>query len=111
MKEQPLVSIIMPVHNSEEYIGLAIKSVQKQSYNNWELIIIDDYSKDNTRNIIIEYSKALLSSTKIRAWDIKFLGNVKKLISINYLIEISFFDMYFIMYSSLSCYFPYIKCH
>ncbi|QXD13567.1 glycosyltransferase (plasmid) [Lactiplantibacillus plantarum 2025] len=57
MKEQPLVSIIMPVHNSEEYIGLAIKSVQKQSYNNWELIIIDDYSKDNTRNIIIEYSK------------------------------------------------------
>ncbi|KFA43295.1 hypothetical protein EW35_2019 [Staphylococcus aureus] len=29
-----------------------------------------------------------------RAWDIKFLGNVKKLISINYLIEISFFDMF-----------------
>nr|QCT65768.1 hypothetical protein E1951_08960 [Staphylococcus aureus] len=27
------------------------------------------------------------------------------------MIEISFFDMYFIMYSSLSCYFPYIKCH
>ncbi|CAC7688433.1 Uncharacterised protein [Staphylococcus aureus] len=50
-------------------------------------------------------------TTCIGAWDIKFLGNVKKLISINYLIEISFFDMYFIMYSSLSCYFPYIKCH
>lgn len=48
----PLVSIIMPAYNCEDYIGEAIKSVLAQTYQNWELIVADDCSKDNTKNIV-----------------------------------------------------------
>lgn len=47
----PIVSIIMPAFNAEEFIQEAINSVIAQTYLNWELIIIDDGSTDNTKNI------------------------------------------------------------
>lgn len=50
--EDDLVSIIMPSYNSSDYIVNAIKSIQDQTYDNWELIIVDDCSTDNTVNII-----------------------------------------------------------
>ena len=43
-----LVSIIMPSYKTEEYIGESIRSVLGQTYENWELIIVDDCSPDNT---------------------------------------------------------------
>lgn len=51
-KSISLVSIIMPAYNSEHYILNAIKSVMEQSYENWELIIIDDHSSDSTLSVI-----------------------------------------------------------
>jgi teichuronic acid biosynthesis glycosyltransferase TuaG len=47
-----LVSIITPTYNSEKFISDAIQSVQKQSYLDWEMIIVDDCSKDKTVEII-----------------------------------------------------------
>ncbi len=47
-----LVSIIMPAYNCEKYIEDAINSVIVQTYKSWELIVIDDDSKDNTVRII-----------------------------------------------------------
>ena len=47
-----LVSIITPSYNSEKFISDAIQSVQKQSYLDWEMIIVDDCSKDKTVEII-----------------------------------------------------------
>ena len=47
-----LVSIIMPSYNTAKYIADSIKSVQKQTYSNWELIIVDDCSTDNTDKIV-----------------------------------------------------------
>lgn len=44
----PLVSIITPAYNSEKFIAEAIRSVQDQSYTNWEMIIVDDCSVDKT---------------------------------------------------------------
>lgn len=45
----------MPAYNSDEYIAKAIESVIKQTYKNWELIIVNDASTDNTEKIIKTY--------------------------------------------------------
>lgn len=52
-----LISIIMPAYNAEKYIEQAIKSVQEQTYQEWELIILDDGSSDKTEMIVNEISK------------------------------------------------------
>ncbi|TJY34755.1 glycosyltransferase family 2 protein [Pontimicrobium aquaticum] len=52
-----MVSIIMPSYNSEPYIAASITSVINQTYQDWELIIVDDASTDNSYNIISEFSK------------------------------------------------------
>lgn len=54
-ENQPLVSIIMPVYNCEKYLTKSIGSVISQSYQNWELIIVDDGSKDKSVSIIESY--------------------------------------------------------
>jgi len=51
-----LVSVIMNCFNSEKYIELSIKSVLKQTYTNWELIIWDNCSTDNTSKIIGKFN-------------------------------------------------------
>lgn len=53
--EEELVSVIMPAYNSEEFINETIDSIINQTYENWELIIVDDHSTDNTIEIIQDY--------------------------------------------------------
>lgn len=57
-----LVSIVMPSYNTAQYIAESIKSVQAQSYMNWELLIVDDCSTDDTERIV----KSYLSDSRIR---------------------------------------------
>lgn len=63
------VSILMPVYNSEKFIKRSISSVLNQSYKNWELIIVDDGSTDNSAKLI-----QTINSKKI-----KFFKNSKNL--------------------------------
>ena len=53
----PLVSIITPCYNAEDFIEETIKSVQNQTFTNWEWFIIDDFSTDNSVSIIAEYAQ------------------------------------------------------
>lgn len=57
MKHQPKVSIIIPCYKAVQYLPICIESVQEQSYNNWELILVDDGSPDNTGAICDDYAK------------------------------------------------------
>ncbi len=52
-----LVSIITPSYNSEKFISETIQSVQNQTYKNWEMLIVDDFSQDKTVEIIKNFSK------------------------------------------------------
>ncbi len=52
-----LVSIIMPLYNGEKFIKITLESVLKQTYKNWELLITNDGSKDNSPKIVEEYAK------------------------------------------------------
>ena len=53
MREEGLVSIIVPVYNAEKVIENTIQSVRQQSYPGWELILVDDCSKDGSAGIIL----------------------------------------------------------
>ena len=52
MKNKPLVSVVVPCYNHEEYVEETIESVLNQTYKNIELIVIDDGSKDNSVQVI-----------------------------------------------------------
>ncbi len=51
-----LVSIVMPSYNTGQYIGDSIESILSQTHKNWELIIVDDCSTDNSMEVIRSYN-------------------------------------------------------
>lgn len=55
MRTNPHISIIMPAYGVEDFISNAIESVLQQSYNGWELLVINDGGKDNSRAIAKQY--------------------------------------------------------
>ena len=52
---EDLVSIVLPIYNGEKYTRESIESVIAQTYQNWELLILDDCSTDRTQEIALEY--------------------------------------------------------
>lgn len=54
---EPLVSVITPVYNAAKFLPETIKSVQNQTYKNFELLLIDDCSKDNCPSLIKEFQR------------------------------------------------------
>lgn len=55
MTNNPLISVMMPTYNNGKYIKQAIESIYAQNYNNIEIIVIDDGSTDNTKEILKQY--------------------------------------------------------
>ena len=57
MKNKPLISVVMPAYNAQKFISSAIESILDQTFKNFELIIINDCSADNTRSIVKSFAK------------------------------------------------------
>ena len=70
IKNQPLVSVVIPTFNHSNYLGKAISSVIDQTYKNWELLIIDNYSTDNTKKVINSFNDRRIKSFLIKNFGI-----------------------------------------
>ena len=55
-EKPPLISVLVPARNEEENIGNCLESLRSQDYPNFEVIVIDDNSGDNTTAIVTEYA-------------------------------------------------------
>lgn len=54
---QSTISIIIPVYNSEKYLGACIDSILSQSFRDFELILVDDGSRDSSQRICDDYAR------------------------------------------------------
>ncbi len=70
LREQPLISIIMPTRNRAELLPTAIASVEAQSYDRWELLVVDDGSTDATPSVV----EGFLADPRIRLLQTGGLG-------------------------------------
>lgn len=61
----PLVSVIIPTYNHANFLGKALESVVKQTYSNWEAIVIDNHSMDETNQVINKFKDSRIQYFKI----------------------------------------------
>lgn len=57
IKPEPLLSIIIPVRNEGNHIRHLLEDIRKQSYQNFEVIVVDDSSTDNTRDMVLHFTR------------------------------------------------------
>ena len=60
----PLISIIVPAYNVEQYLPVCLSSIEQQTYQNFEVILVDDGSPDGSAEIIKELRKMSLLSMR-----------------------------------------------
>lgn len=85
------ITVIIPVYNSEKYISRCIESILNQTYKNYNMIIIDDGSKDNSRKIIEEYKNKYDNITAIYQENMgvsKTRNNAIKMVTTKYIMFI-----------------------
>ena len=72
MKDKPLVSVVVPTFNSERFLEKCLKSIQEQIYRNIEVIVVDNYSTDSTREIAEKYADLVLLMSSERCAAVNF---------------------------------------
>lgn len=65
VNKHPLVSVVIPTFNHAHFLGRALQSVLNQTYNNWEVIIVDNYSQDNTDEVVQRFVDPRITLLKI----------------------------------------------
>lgn len=83
MKKRSKVTIITPIYNNKEDIFNAIESIEKQSYKNWEYIIVDDCSTDGVYDLLNEYIEKKTNNGKNKIILLRNKKNKGTYISIN----------------------------
>ena len=68
--EKPFFSVVIPTYNHEVFLEKAVKSVLNQTFNNYEIIIVDNYSDDNTENLIKNLNNKNIKFIKNRNYGI-----------------------------------------
>ena len=63
--KKPIVSVVIPTYNHARYLDRALQSVFDQTYTNWEIIVVDNHSTDNTAEIVNKFSCRRLTYLKI----------------------------------------------
>lgn len=74
--DSPLISILTPFKNTEQFLPECLDSIINQSYTNWELLIVDDSSTDNSYNIVTSYAE---SDKRIKLFNNEGNGIIKAL--------------------------------
>jgi len=72
MKDKPLVSVVVPTFNSERFLERCLRSVREQTYGNIEVIVVDNYSRDKTREIAKRYADLVLLKGGERSAQVNF---------------------------------------
>ncbi|RYY30109.1 MAG: glycosyltransferase [Chitinophagaceae bacterium] len=78
MSEQPKISVLIPTYNYAHYIDEAIQSVLNQTFSNFELIIVDDQSSDNTAAIVQKYLSDSRVKFIVNPVNLGLVGNFNK---------------------------------
>ena len=58
MNYENLISIVMPVFNAQAYLEEALESVRRQTWTDWELLVVDDHSTDGSAGLVSEICKS-----------------------------------------------------
>ncbi len=78
MSEQPKVSVLIPTYNYAHYLDEAIQSVLNQTFSNFELIIVDDQSSDNTASVVEKYLADSRVKFIVNTENLGLVGNFNK---------------------------------
>ena len=60
-----MVSIVIPTYNREAWLASAIESVKQQSFRDWELVIVDDGSSDQSSNVVRELADSRITYVRV----------------------------------------------
>lgn len=90
----PLVSVITPTYNHERYLADCIQSVLKQSYPNWEMIIVDDGSTDSTLQLARNYAA---TDQRIRVYTQKNVGIFRLSETYNFAVSVAGGDYFAVL--------------
>ena len=83
LNKNPIISICIPVYNGEKYLSETLTAIANQTYENIEIIIVDDNSTDNSKDIIQDFTHSIFRLIKIRNHDnLGLLSNWKKCVDL-----------------------------
>jgi glycosyltransferase involved in cell wall biosynthesis len=82
MKTQPKISVLIPTHNYGHFLDETIQSVLEQSFKDFELIVVDNHSTDNTREVVSKYLTDPRVSYHLNKANLGLVGNWNKCLSL-----------------------------